>query len=95
MQLKSIDTISDKVLDRLLEKYGSDPDYRFNDDRKNLSFGKPREYFLFSNHTGRARLEWTFIWIKGGLWQFHYLNTECDNGEERWVDPLELLNSLL
>jgi hypothetical protein len=98
MQVDSLDNISNKVLDTLRDKYKDDPNIRINDDRKSLSFGKSREYFLISKDTADIRdvesLEWTFIWIGSNLWQYRFLNVHC-NTKQGWVDPLELLNSLL
>ena len=94
MKLTSLENIPEKVLDTLVEKYGNDPNYRVNDDRARLSFGKRREYFLISNHLNRASLEWTFIWIDNGLWQFRYLNTQCGQ-KVAWENPLDILNKLL
>ena len=96
MKVDSLENIPEKVLDALAEKYGDNPAYRVTDERANISLGKRREYFLISND-GRTRkgfgAEWTFIWIDNGLWQFRYLNTQPNKA--RWVNPLELLNSLL
>jgi hypothetical protein len=94
MEIQSLDNISEKVLDALAEKYKDDPTIKVMDERKILSFGKPREYFLIRNHNRRADLEWTFIWIGDNLWQFSYMNTQCGQ-KASWVDPLTLLNSLL
>lgn len=94
MVLESLDNISDDVLDLIKLKFSDKGSYRVLDDRKILSFGKPREYFLFSNFRGRGNLEWCFIWIGKNLWQFTYLNTECMS-KGGWVNPLDLLNELL
>lgn len=94
MVVTSVDNIDQKVLDALVEKYGNDPDYRVTDERKTLSFGKPREYFLISTHANRSNLEWTFIWIGDNLWQFSYLNTECKH-IGKWESPIDILNKLL
>lgn len=94
MEVKSLDNIPEKVLDTLVQKYGNDPKYRVRDERKQISFGKPREYFLISNHLNIDHLRWTFIWIDNGLWQFNYLNPQCGN-KVTWENPLDILNNLL
>lgn len=94
MVVTSVDNISQEVLDTLVEKYGNDPKYRISDERKQISFGKPREYFLISNHAKRSDLEWTFIWIGDNLWQYSYLNTQC-NSIGKWESPIDILNKLL
>jgi hypothetical protein len=96
MKVTSLDNINQKVLDALVEKYKDDPIYRISDERKSLSFGKPREYFLIAND-GRGRNsnpEWTFIWIGDNLWQFRYINTQC-NSKSKWENPIDILNKLL
>lgn len=92
-QLNELDNISNTALDFIKKKF-SNKGYRILDERETLSFGKPKEYFLFSNHIDRAEVEWAFIWIGGNLWQFRYLNTKCMS-KPSWVNPLELLNDLL
>lgn len=95
MKVTSLDNIDQKVLDTLVEKYKDDPKYKVLDDRKKLSFNKPREYFLICKYRkGVWDREWTFIWIGDNLWQFSYLNTECMS-RSKWVSPVELLNKLL
>lgn len=95
MEVTSVDNISQEVLDTLVERYKDDPKYRLIDDRKTISLGKPREYFLISNDgLGRRDLEWTFIWIGKNLWQFRYLNTQCSH-KSKWENPLDILNNLL
>lgn len=94
MKIESLDNISNEVLDEIVRKYGDNPNYRVLDDRKKISFGKPREYFLFSNYKGRGEMEWTFIWIGNNLWQFSYVNTLCKS-EAKWKDPLIILNEEL
>tara|TARA_R110000824_G_scaffold106610_4_gene251987 strand:- start:6248 stop:6541 length:294 start_codon:yes stop_codon:yes gene_type:complete len=93
LQIHSLDNISDTVLDYIKRKF-TDKGYTISDEREKLSFGKAREYFLFSNRNKRDETEWTFIWIGNNLWQFSYLNTNCKS-KASWVNPLELLNELL
>lgn len=96
MKVKSLDNISDEVLDILAEKYKDDDQFRVTDDRTRQSNGKAREYFLIARRSliFGDPLEYTFIWISKNLWQFTYLNTGC-NREGIWRDPLEILNELL
>ncbi|WZE63548.1 hypothetical protein PANI_CDS0028 [Maribacter phage Panino] len=97
MEIKSLDKIDENVLDKIVELYKDNPQYRVSDERKSISFGKPREYFLFEKRDksiSDKEVEWTFIWIHGDLWQFRYLNTHVGN-MQGWVDPLILLNDLL
>lgn len=94
MVVESVDNISQKVLDTLVEKYGSNPEYRVVDERTKMSFGKSREYFLISNYVKRRDYEWTFIWIGDNLWQYSYLNTRCTSFG-KWESPIDILNKLL
>lgn len=97
VQVTELENISDQVLDFIKKKFDGKKGYRINDDRAKMSFGKRKEYFLFANNSAdglRANLEWTFIWIEGGLWQFSYCNTECTS-KPSWINPLDLLNNLL
>jgi len=92
-----IDNIDQKVLDILVEKYKDDPNYFISDERKTLSFDKPREYFLIRKQPLAAMqdgVEFTFIWIGDNLWQYRYLNTKC-RSQSKWINPTELLNSLI
>lgn len=99
MKLNSLDNISDKVLDKLALDYSNEDGFRITDQRKTFSHGKPRGYFLISretyNFSSSDRLvDFTFIWINNNLWQYNYLNVNC-NKIGKWEDPLELLNKLI
>lgn len=97
ISINSLDNISETMLDFIKKKFDNNPNFRIIDDRKTISFGKPKEYFLFANNSAnglRANLEFTFIWIGGNLWQFSYCNTECLT-KPSWKNPLDLLNELL
>lgn len=94
IELKSLENISNEVLDKIVELYGDNPQYRVLDERKKTVFNKPREYFLFANHSDREYVEWTFIWIGNNLWQFTYSNALCKT-KPQWRNPLELLNEQL
>lgn len=90
-----IDNISEEVLDQLAEKYTDHDEFTVLDERKKLSFGEPREYFLIrKNLKTISGVEYCFIWIGCNLWQFSYVNTACKS-EGTWKNPIELLNELL
>jgi len=95
--ITSLDNISDKDLDKIKEKYKDHKGYVIRDERKELSFGKPKEYFLFGSADRSIHendIEFTFIWIKNNLWQYRYLNIHCSE-KAAWINPLALLNELL
>jgi hypothetical protein len=97
ISVNSLENISETMLDFIKKKFDDNPNFHIIDDRKRMAFGKPKEYFLFTNNTAnglRANLEFTFIWINNNLWQFTYCNTECVN-KPSWKNPLDLLNELL
>ncbi len=96
--MKTLDNISNEILDKLVKKYKDKKGFRVLDERKKIQFGKPKNYFLFSNTRINSfnsdGFEFTFIWIDGGLWQYKYLNTECGN-LNHWRDPIEVLKEHL
>lgn len=94
----TVDNISNETLDLLKAKYEGVTGFRINDDRKTISFGKPKEYFLIEyRETQKANAytpEFCFIWIGTNLWQFRYTNVFCTSAPH-WVNPTTLLNNLL
>jgi len=94
----SLDNIDEEVLDKLAELYKDEDGFYVTDERKTLSFGKPRGYFLlrrkFRYDSGLSDKEYCFIWIGRNLWQFSYINVHYKDGG-LWEDPLILLNKLL
>jgi len=94
MKVTTLENISEEVLDYIKDNLSVK--YRVSDKRASIIFGKRREYFLFSNDSmsRNENVEWCFIWIDNGLWQFSYCNTLCST-EPNWKNPLDLLNELL
>ena len=93
----TVDNISQENLDKLVTKYSGKEGYTVRDEREEISFNEKREYFLFrfkNTDYENPKPEYCFIWIGKNLWQFSYINTSC-NSLALWVNPTELLNSLL
>lgn len=100
MKLDAIEPITNDVLDKIKEHYEGKKWFRIND---HISHGDERYFLLqkISEYTeegrgipGNKNIEYTFVWIGKGLWQFRYLNTHCVESNN-WKEPLEILNNLI
>lgn len=96
MKFKDIEPLSDDAFDAIKTHYEGKEGFHIVD---RLSTGDKERYFLISRgrYVGEEQtssIEYTFIWIGGGLWQFRYINTQCVD-KKTWVQPLQLLNQLV
>ena len=94
MEVQSLENIPNKVLDRIVELYSNDDNFRVIDERELLRCGEKKEYFLFAKDKNFGDLQWCFIWISNNIWQFSFGNPSCSHSPE-WQNPLDILNEHL
>lgn len=69
MKVQSLENIPNKVLDRIVELYSNDDNFRVIDERELLRCGEKKEYFLFAKDKNFGDLQWCFIWISNNISQ--------------------------